>query len=239
MLEIVICDDNKRFLDNMCRIVDKLIVSNNLNAKVVCKASSTYDIELFLKHKSANVFFMDISLNSNDNGYEFALKLRKKDNQAYIIFISGHLEYVLQSFKTKPFNFIPKPVTKEILEQCLIEIYDDHLTKKQTVPETIIQIKSGTILHNVKINDILFIEKNKSKTIVHTEASIIQCNNTLNFFEQALDSNNFIRCHRSYICNKKYIKEIQLKEMKIILEAGKICHIGRKYKRSVHNCLKK
>ncbi|NMA65239.1 MAG: LytTR family transcriptional regulator [Clostridiaceae bacterium] len=45
-----------------------------------------------------------------------------------------------------------------------------------------------------------------------------------------MDSKNFIRCHKSFIVNSRYIKEVRLKEMEIHMSTGDICYIGKKYK---------
>lgn len=235
MLEIVICDDNTPFLTNTSKILEHIIKIHSLNARIVCKANSLYELENFLKHNTANVFFMDIDFKTRETGLNHAIKIRESNHNAYIIFISAHLEFVFQAFKAKPFNFIPKPVTKEILEECLLDIYNDHIKTFDNTISKFIEIKTGTTLYKLKTSDIIFIEKAYFRTIIHAKNCSVQCYETLEAIMNKLSDDNFIRCHKSFICNKTYITEIRFKTREILLENGFVCYIGKKYLKELMN----
>ena len=83
----------------------------------------------FISDHSPNVFFLDIDLNSKWSGLDLASIIHEKSSDAYIVFISQYTNLVFQSFKVRPFDFLPKPVTKKDLGDVLMEINNDYLKK--------------------------------------------------------------------------------------------------------------
>lgn len=234
MLEIVICDDNERCLNNFNSIIEKTLRDHNINGRIVCKANCPEIVEEFIKHKSANVYFLDIDFKNCISGYSLAKKIRERDIKAYIVFVSGHLEYVLQAFKIKTFDFLPKPVSPEILEQCLLNMYSDYIgTTNVSYDCRYIEVKSGASIYRIKNSDIVFIEKLNSKTLIHMASGIVTCTETLEALNKTLNDESFIRCHKSFIANKTYISEIHLNKNEIVFETGQVCYIGRKYKKGL------
>ncbi|MCX7921535.1 MAG: LytTR family DNA-binding domain-containing protein [Clostridia bacterium] len=235
MLQIVLCEDNQLYLNSIANTVKKILSQNNINGKIVCKATDAKTVENYLKHNMANVFFLDIDLKSKETGYNLAEKIREYNIQAYIVFVTCHFEFVLQAFKVQCFDFLTKPVTEEILEQCLLRIYRNYLATT-SIPlnnDRCIEIKSGSNIYKIKTKDIIYIERQGFRTIVYTVYSEISCYETLDAFEKMLSDKNFVRCHKSFIANKAYMSEIHLKEKVIFFETGQKCYIGPKYKKEL------
>ncbi len=234
VLQIVICEDDKRYLQYIESAVKKIIDKNNISGQVVCVADNPGPVGEFIRHKTANVFFLDIDLKVPESGYTLAQRIRESDRQAYIVFITAHLEFVLQAFKIKPFDFLPKPATAEILEKCLLDIHKDYLAANETKENvSYLEIKSGSNLYRLKAADIVFIEKLSYKTIIHMVNNEIHCYDTLESIENRLPGKNFVRCHKSFIANRDYISNINVKEKKVVFESGQFCFIGGKYKKGL------
>ena len=58
-------------------------------------------------------------------GLQLAEKIREFNKDSYIIFTTGHLEYSLMAYKLKTFDYIPKPITLERLEETVLRLVDD------------------------------------------------------------------------------------------------------------------
>lgn len=237
MLEIVVCDDNAKILEYTAKLIEKCLIKKGIDGQIVLKATNAYIVEEFLKHKTANVFFIDIDLKSSDSGYTLAEKIREKNKNAYLIFVTGHLEYVFQTFKLKTFAFIAKPITEEIIEEWVIRVNNDHLlTLNVSEDDSFIMVKFSGNMYKIKEKDIVFVEKSGQKTIIHTKTSTINYTDTLESIEKILVHENFIRCHKSVIVNKNFISEVRLKEKTVIMETGHACNIGRTYRKALE-CL--
>ena len=236
MLEIVICEDNVQNLSTFYRYISGIISVNSLPGRIVLSCGSPGQVREFLKHSPANVFFLDIDLGAEENGYELAKKIREAVQKPYIVFITGHLEFSLLGYKVRPFDFLPKPVTKDILEKCLLDIHEDYM--KSSVEEhpedDRLTIDSAGKVHFIKKRDIVFIEKFDKVSIIHTTSSNISCYKSLSDFEKLLSlDSSFVRCHKSYIANRNYIAEISMENSEIVFDTGHRCFMGKKYKENL------
>lgn len=232
MLQIVICEDNVEYLGLIVSYVKRILKSRNIPGEIVCASVHPDEVKSYLNCHDANVLLFDIDLKTEQTGYDLALKIREINADTYLVFISEHLEYVLQSFKARPFDFLPKPVTQNRLSICLESIWKDYCRKNTSIDSNdSIQIKFGTTVYYVKKNDIVYISAYGKKLEIKTLNGIINCYETLKSFEGKLTgSEQFIRCHKSFIVNSMHIREIRLKEMEIHMTTGDICYIGKKYR---------
>lgn len=233
MLNIVICDDNERVLNNTKLMVEKILSRNMIEGRVVYTAAMPDDVLAFCSKNDVNVVIVDIDLKSEMNGMALAQALREKDRKLYIIFLTGHLEYLMQAYKVKTFDYIPKPVTYDILEQCILSLYEDYMEVNSPLADVgCITIKSGSEIYRLRPNDITYIERLGCKTIIHTCTSQIYCYDSLESLQQLL-GDGFIRCHKSFIVNEKHISIINIGKNEIVLDNNAKCSIGRKYKKEV------
>ncbi len=237
MLNTILCEDNKTYADFLKNIIHSYFSSHPQKGSFVFSCSSYDELQDFTSKNHANVFFLDIHLNSHKTGLDLAEEIRQKDDHAYIIFISQYTQNVFQSFQVKPFDFIPKPVTQEYIEDLLERIYKDYLKNKEVSLKDSVIIKLGPEIHHLYKNQIYYIEKESNKCIFHSENSQVYCYDTLETIMRTLKSSDFLRVHRSFIVNKNYIQKIDLKALEITLQNHEKCFIGRKYKNILLNLI--
>ena len=232
MLEIVICEDNIEYLDVLSGYVTKALLENNIPGGIVCKTTNPKQVLEYFKFNSANVLFLDIDLSDDINGCDLALMIKEQVNRPYIVFISEHLEFVFTVFKTRAFDFLPKPATYNKIKNCLLEIHKDYLNATEyDNRDNSIKIKSGATIYNIKKDDIVFIEKLQNKAIIHGVGKLVTCYETLEHFVDLFTKDNqFVRCHKSFIVNKKHISEIRMNKLEVLFKTGHVCYIGKKYK---------
>jgi DNA-binding LytR/AlgR family response regulator len=231
MLQIVICEDNKEFLEQLANMIQSILDNNKIKGEILCTTANARDVEFAIASGKANTFFLDIDLKNSENGYTLAEKIRKNNPYAYIVFVTGHFEYVLQAFKVYSFDFLQKPITFEILEQCLQRIYDHYTVVSNDCKY--IEVKSGASLYKIKIDNIVYIERFKRDTIIYTKNSQITCHESLESLLKRLNDTNFVRCHKSFIASRQLITQIDQKERIIVFETGQKCPLGRKYKNDI------
>lgn len=134
-------------------------------------------------------------------GIETAKKIREVNPNAIIIFITALKEYVFDAFDVRAFHYILKPVSdeklREVLSSALLHLEG---TEKFIIAKTISEC------NKIFVKDILYIEAQLRKVIIHTTYDIIEYYNRLSDIEADLKEYNFFRCHKSYIVNLNYIK---------------------------------
>ncbi|MFZ5987527.1 MAG: LytR/AlgR family response regulator transcription factor [Bacillota bacterium] len=238
MLKIIIVEDNSKHLEAISFYINSYLIQAGIHGKILLETGDPKEVLEFVKGSgsSPNVFFIDIDLNSTINGMELAQEIKQILNKAYIIFITHYLKYQQCAFRIHAYEFLPKPVTKEYLNKCIRDIYNElsETTFGNECDEDKMIIKSGHKDLYIKKHEILFIEKQGNKALVNTLKSQCTCYLPLEHFEQAFSNDrNLLRCHKSFIVNKDYIKEIRFNKLEIELITGKVCYMSRKYKKGL------
>lgn len=226
MLKFVLCDDNEIILERLSKMLESLFIKHNLDAEISFESNNPIAVLDFIKNNTVTAIFLDIDFKSDFSGLDLAEEIRKIDKNSYIIFTSAHLEYILMAYKYKTFDFIPKPITIERLEETLLRIIED--ISIDTNNSKYIKINKNTIIN---IDTINFIKKDGMKLIFYTNDKQYEAYNSFTKLEKELPS-YFIRCHKSFIVNINKITNID--KTKNILyfnnSSSSDCYIGPKYK---------
>lgn len=236
MLNFVLCDDNQVILDRLCKMLESIFIKHNFDAEIIFSSTVPENILDFIKeNNNVHVLFLDIDLKSNMSGLDLASQIRKVNKQVYIIFTSAHLEYVLIAYQYKTFDFIPKPITIERLEETFLRIIDDIETDYSV--NNFIRIDNRNTIINE--DSIYFIKKNGMKLVFYTDNRIYETYSSFSKIEEILPS-NFVRCHKSYIANINKIHDISLNNNSISFDStsNMKCYIGPKYKNKMMEVLK-
>ncbi len=238
MLKIAIVDENTKHLEMIASYVYKYLIKMGIKGQIMLVTSSPDEVCNYIINgkEHPNVFFIDIELNAKINGIELAYKIKQLVGRVYIVFITQHIKYLQSAFRVHAFDFLPKPIKPRLLNKCLIDINNEleEVYINGHNKENRLIIKSGYKDIYIKKNEILFIEKNGNKALVNTMISQYICYLSLRDFEKLLISDGaFIRCNKSSIVNKNYIKEIRFNKLEIELITGRICRIGRKYRKEL------
>lgn len=221
MLNFVLCEDNLTIMNKLESMLNTLFLKHDYEAKITFKSDNAEDILTYTKENKVHVLILDINLQSKISGIELAEFVRKNDKSVYIIFTTGHLEYALVAYKVKTFDYIPKPFTIERIEETLERLFNDISTS----PSKYLKLNNKNI---IKEDDIQYIKKDGMKLIVHTDSKEYEAYTSFNKIESCL-SENFVRCHKSYIANIGNIKNIE-PNSNTIKFINNECYIGPKYK---------
>lgn len=223
MLNFILCDDNSTILERLHKMLESLFMKHNFDAEVSFYSTKPEEILDYIKSHPVNVVFLDIDLKSQISGLELAEKIRKKNKNIYIIFTTGHLEYGLLAYKYKTFDYLPKPITLERLEDTVVRLFEDISYS----PKSFIKIDNkNTIISEEQIN---YIMKDGMKSIFYTDDKVVEVYNSFNKLESTLPV-NFMRCHKSYIVNLNNITRVQSNNNLIFFGQNHHCYIGPKYK---------
>lgn len=234
MINFVLCDDSHSALDRLSKILESIFIKHNIDAKISFVCSNPQDLLEYVKESEVNVLFLDIDLKNKLSGIDLANSIRTFNKDAYIIFTSAHLEYILIAYKCKTFDFIPKPITLERIEETIIRLMDDMSSKSNS--SSFIRINNkNTIINPDHIN---FIKKDGMKLVFYTDTRTYEAYSSFNKISNDLP-NNFVRCHKSYIANINKISNINSNTNSITFnnKNNYECCIGPKYKNNLMEVL--
>lgn len=225
MLDFILCDDNLNVLTKLEKMLEAIFISKKLDAQIVLSTIYPEEVINYIRKKPVNVLFLDIDLKSKVSGLDLANMVRKRDKNVYIIFTTGHLEYGLMAYKYKTFDYLPKPITSERLEETLTRLFEDVSGSEADF----VRLDNNKTI--IKQNSIQYIQKDGMKVIFHTDTRDYE---TYSSFKRILPQlpNQFIQCHKSYIVNMQKITDINVTNNTIFLNNNEDtkCFIGPKYK---------
>lgn len=228
MIDITLCDDNKSIIEIYSNKIKEIASRNNFNVTI----HSYYKGEALLfdledGNNKSNIYILDMNMGKL-NGIETAREIRKFYPDSKIIFLTVNRELVFESFEVMPMDYLLKDnINFEKLELVLLKAF-------QSVKEKgdIFTFEVRKSIKYIKTNDILFFEVNKRIITMecNTEENI-QFYSSIEKIEEQLKNKNFIRVHRSFVVNLRYIKDI--KGNMITLLNDKSIPIGIKYSKIV------
>lgn len=109
-MNIAICDDDRVIIEQIEEFL-QIIHDKSLEYEVFFCAE---ELQKYITENNVNfdVFILDIEMKEM-SGIDFAKKLREKNVDSLIIFMTSHSQYVFDVFETVTFDFIQKPLTFE------------------------------------------------------------------------------------------------------------------------------
>lgn len=207
MIGIAVCDDDKKFSERMKLLIEQYFTeqSAEINAAVFNSGA-----DFLSDNTDYNAVFLDIDM-PDMGGFEIAEQLSE---DTLIIFVTTHDELVYSSLKFRPFRFIRKTYLEEELPEALEEI-NKEIAKRGASSKFVLQTKNGEALLNV--SNIKYIEIYTHSIWVYTvSGEILECYGSLAAMEKQLNEFDFVRTHKSYLVNCRYIFSIE--KNRIILD---------------------
>jgi two-component system response regulator AgrA len=223
MINFIICDDNKLIVEKICNIVSKVMVPTEEEYKI--NTFTRFDSE-FKKIMYSNIgykiYILDVEV-GDTSGLDIARKIRQKDWNSIIIFVSAYYELSYPAFRDRLLilDFISKfDNFEKKLEECITLAMDIMGTKEH------LSFLSENTMQKVDYKDILYITRDdkKRKVLIYTDYKVFNVNTTLLEIEKKLNR-DFIRTHRACIVNKKNIKSINYTENKITFKNGEYTYL--------------
>ncbi|MEN6390429.1 MAG: LytTR family transcriptional regulator DNA-binding domain-containing protein [Syntrophomonas sp.] len=138
----------------------------------------------------------------DDNRHEFYERSYRYVPE--MILINNFCQFAVCSF-LEVRRIYHEPPTKETLEQLIMGIMQRTSTR---VKAGLLSIKTKGSLVNVVKDEVLFIEADSGKCLIHTRRGIFSVRSTLDNMERQLGE-GFLRVHRSFIVNVKAISQVR------------------------------
>lgn len=232
MLKVFICEDNDIQRKQYEKMINNVIIIENLDMKLELSANKPESILQYLNENKVNgLYFLDIDLKNKINGITLAEKIREFDPRGFIVFITTHAEmsYLTFLYKVEAMDYIIKDHNDNIssrIKQCILNANKKYLIQEEeTHKQFILKVDDKVI--SIKLDDILFFETSSTihKVIMHCKSRIIEFYSKMKDIEDKLDE-RFYRCHRSYLINMNNIKEIDVSNRVLYMINDEECLIS-------------
>lgn len=205
MINVAICDELEKHREYLEDLIREYFVTLAYDIHIFNFTSGEQLINYYFYEKSEiDIIFLDVFL-GQVNGIEVAKKIRELDGVVKIIFTTNSTEHVLESFCVFPFNYLIKPINKDMLFKVLK--YAVFLIDKEK--QKSIVIKFDNEMQTIFYKDIKYIESFGKKINIYTKKGILSFNSKLDQVEAKINDKRFLRCHKSFLVNMDYISGIE------------------------------
>lgn len=211
--KIAICDDNKIYHEYIENCISIWKEKREVNTKVINYYSAEEFIADWENNKDINLAILDIEM-GKITGLELANYIRENDSEIGIIFLTGYSEYALNGYDVNAINYLLKPTTEKKFVETINRAYDEW--SNEDIEEEFLMVKSGREIVKVKLNDIKYFIMFSHYLDIITVTGTVKWKKKIGELEKQMENKGFIRCHRSYVVNTRYIKELRKDEIMLI-----------------------
>ena len=201
-MRIAICDDEEFFVKELETKVNECVENEpGLKAQVDCYTDGKELLKAFQK-EVYDLVYLDIEMGVL-SGIDIANIIHESNPECVIIFITGYMDYVSESFLAKAFQYIQKPVKDEFFQSEFKRAISNIQLNKTSALFTLDQ---GNLVFN--LIDIYYIETSYQNYILHTSIGLYKGPvKAIKNMKERLEDFNFYKIQRSYIINLNHIVE--------------------------------
>lgn len=198
-IKLLIADDeySGRFiLETLLR--KEIATHQNIEIDVV---ASLEEVVKKINSTNYDIIFLDINF-KGESSFDIVDLIPKSSK---IVFVTAYGEHVINALRKSAFDYLLKPIKIEELSNCLKRYFN---TREEIKSAENIQIKEKGFTRWIHINEISHIRGQGPYAHIFLNNEQITVARTLKSLMPEL-GRNFIRIHKSYLVNRKFIKAFQ------------------------------
>jgi two-component system LytT family response regulator len=217
MITTILIDD-----EPLARDIIKYYLSDYPDVQIVAECNDGFEGLKAISQLKPDLIFLDIQM-PKITGFEM---LELMEERPAVIFTTAFDEFAIKAFEVNAVDYLLKPIEKSRFDAALARLpsrlgtdenkMTDLLLDKVSVANATqrhrVVVKNNGVIKIIPTGDIHYLEADDDHVRLSTAEGVFFKNKTMSHFEQLLDSNQFIRIHRSYMINLSQVTKIELKE---------------------------
>ena len=218
MFEIFVCDDDI----NITEFLKFFIMKHFGDEYKVVTMNRCQELigMIEMNEHVPDILIMDINL-KDGNGIETVKHLQKLHPKLKVIYLTGIINYATAIFETNPAYFLVKPINENNLSDAITKVSKEIEFDKS---DSIVVKTNGSeiILYR---REIMYVESQGRKLVLYmSNGKKSEIYEKMDVIQEQLGA-SFIRSHKSFLINMKYITERTNKEF--YLSDGKVLPISK------------
>jgi len=211
MSKAIIIDD-----EPLARVIVREYLQKYPDIEIADECNDGFEGVKAIQQYQPDLIFLDIQM-PKINGFEM---LELLDQPPAVIFTTAFDAYAIKAFEAHAIDYLLKPFNQERFDKA-IQKWKEQMTGSQknttelleTASQSPMQsqrvvVKTGSKIKIIPVQDVYYLEAADDYVKVHTQEGSFLKNKTMNHFEKTLDTQQFVRSHRSYIVNVQQITRI-------------------------------
>lgn len=240
MLKVYICEDDAKQCMHVKSIIEKAILIEAYDMELVMFTSDPHKIiESIQNTNNTGIYFLDIDLKTDIDGFILAESIRKQDPRGFIIFITANADMLPLTFKYKceAMDYIIKgPDTDYIkrINSCLQEA-NDRFSGQNSLNTKVFNFKFGDTISHERFDNIILFENNPDnphKISMYSTNRVVDFRSALKEVEKNLDE-RFAKCSNRCIINLDMLDYVDKKGNIVTMKTGQTVLASTRYIRSL------
>jgi two-component system, LytTR family, response regulator len=214
MIKTILIDD-----EPLARMIVTEYLSAYPEIKILQECNDGFEgVKAIAQHKP-DLIFLDIQM-PKINGFEM---LELIDQPPSVIFTTAFDEYAIKAFEAHAIDYLLKPFSKDRFDKAIQKWLSQHNQGGEVVNKTAplqeevkqpeernrVVVKEGGNIRIIPVNEIQYIEAYDDYVKIYTAKEMFLKKKTMSFYEQSLDSSQFVRVHRSYLLQLSQLTRIE------------------------------
>ncbi|MEX2235527.1 MAG: response regulator [Cyclobacteriaceae bacterium] len=208
MIKTVLIDD-----EPLARSIVSEYLKSYPEFQIVQECNDGFEgVKAIAQHKP-DLIFLDIQM-PKINGFEM---LELLDETPGVIFTTAFDEYAIKAFEAQAVDYLLKPFSKDRFDKAMGKWLQQRQGVTPSVPREIHQpeesnrivVKEGSNIRIIPAAEIIYLEAYDDYVKIFTAKEMFLKKKTMSFYEQTLNSSQFIRVHRSYMIQLSQITRIE------------------------------
>mgnify|MGYP002801575722 FL=1 len=212
MYQIVICDDDQSFIQDLKINLERYAADTG---REFCFFEFHDGIELLENYQpDFDLIFMDIKMEKL-NGLKTAEEIRKTDSTVGLFFLTSLSQYVWKGYEYGAINYLLKPMKYGRLKMEL----DRFFSRYQGREEGYLSFSNDNGKYKVLYKNLRYAETYKRNVLLHFDDQEQVIYKSMKEVASLLEAQRqFARCHASFIVNMAYVKSVE--NLEAVLTTG-------------------
>lgn len=232
MIKIALCDTDINSLSTYKTWIEFWRKKNKALYSVHTFQTTQQLLSFFIRVSDFDILIINPSMKRSD-GVAVVKKLRDLECRAEVIYFANSDEQLLSAFDTEPLYYYKKnALTSEIFGKIFMKAV--HKAEASRFTTNVFTARSGSVIKRIPYDSIYYFEiSNRIITVHYGDNQTFQFYSTIANVEAALNSNYFLRIHRSFIVNLFFIQTIE--STAVTLTTGACLPVGITYSKLLTN----
>ena len=205
-MRVAVVDDTREDAELLVNALERFGREQNEEMDVTLYDSAASFLRSYEEAKPELVI-LDIDM-PGINGMEAAHKLREKDENVALFFVTNMKHYALEGYSVDALDYLIKPVTYEDLALRLQKARRYILRNRD---ENVVLRIGGSIV-TLKVSDIYYVESMLHNLIYHTKNGDYKVRDSMSKAEEIFRMYSFASCNKSFLVNLRYVESINKDE---------------------------
>lgn len=205
-----------------------------------------------IQEREPDLVFLDVQM-PGANGFSVLQRMQLK-KAPVIIFTTAFDQYALDAFQVHAIDYLLKPFEQERFDEA-VNLAREQLSMRRSAGlsrqmmnllksyenadepyRTTIKLKENGREVNVNVDDLVYLETAGNYVVLQTLERQHLFRSTMNDMEAMLNPGEFLRIHRSFLINKRFVKKQRYaggNEFSFQMKNGKVLSSAKSYKETI------